>query len=109
MIALLGRNCMFVSISIETKNCNKYIFFKSNQIQVQIKNAGQTFQYSINIIDKVNLPTLVHLLKLFFLQSKEKNYTTLNQLSSKGNDKMYSKGWWYNRKLVQKIATVYCC
>ena len=68
----MGRNCMFVSNSIETKNCNKYIFIKSNQIQVQIKNAGQNFQYSINIIDKVNLPTLVHLLKLFFCNEKRK-------------------------------------
>ena len=68
----MGRNCMFVFNSIETKNCNKYIFFKSNQIQVQIKNAGQNFQYSINIIDKVNLPTLVHLLKLFFCNPRRK-------------------------------------
>ena len=68
----MGRNCTFVSNSIETKIFNKYIFFKSNQIQVQIKNAGQTFQYSTNIIDKVNLPTLLHLLKLFFCNPKRK-------------------------------------
>ena len=75
----MGRNCMFVSNSIETKDCNKYFFFKSNKIQVEIKNADQTFKHSINIIDIVNLPTLLHLLKLlFFLQSREKNYTTLN-------------------------------
>ena len=38
----MGRNFMFVSNSIETKNCNKH-FFKNNQIQVKIKNIYQTF------------------------------------------------------------------
>ena len=56
-----GRNCMFVSNSNKTKNCNKYFFFKNNQIQVEIKNADQTFKHSINIIDIVYLPTLLHL------------------------------------------------
>ena len=71
IVALMGRNCMFVSNSIETINCNKYFFSKKNQIQVQIKNADQTFKHSINIIDIVNMPTLLHLL-LFFCNPERK-------------------------------------